>query len=158
MGVSNHVYFDKNAKQKNTQSHGLDGIKDPLADRGKVDIFENFIQAVRNRKEEHLDAHVYEGHVSSGLCHLANLSYRLGEKSGFSKKKKSFSGNKNAYEYIERMQEHLKENGLKLEEADYIVGRTLNFDSKSESIIGDDEANKMLSRTYRPPYVVPDRV
>ena len=56
------------------------------------------------------------------------------------------------------MQEHLKENGLKLEEADYIVGRTLNFDSKSESIIGDDEANKMLSRTYRPPYVVPERV
>ena len=72
--------------------------------------------------------------------------------------KKTFSGNKNAYEYIERMQEHLKENGLKLEEADYIVGRTLNFDSKSESIIGDDEANKMLSHTYRPPYVVPERV
>ena len=68
MGVSNHVYFDSNAKQENTKSHGLKGIKDPLADRGKVDIFENFIQAVRNRKEEHLDAHVYEGHVSSGLA------------------------------------------------------------------------------------------
>ena len=156
--MSNHVYFDKNGKQKTTQSHGLKNIKDPLADRGKVDIFENFIQAVRNRKEEHLDAHVYEGHVSSGLCHLANLSYRLGEKSGFNKKKKTLGDNKNAYEYLERMQDHLKENGLKLEDTDYIVGRTLNFDSRTESIIGDDQANDMLSRSYRSPYVVPEKV
>lgn len=136
----------------------MKGIKDPLAKRGQVDIFENFIQAVRNRKEEHLDAHVYEGHVSSGLCHLANLSYRLGEKTGFSKKNKTFGENKKAYEYLERMQDHLKENGLKLEETDYVVGRTLNFDSKTEKIIGDDEANEMLSPSYRPPYMVPEKV
>jgi len=158
MGVSNHVYFDKNAKQKNTSSHGLKGIKDPLADRGKVDIFENFIEAVRNRKEEHLDAHVYEGHVSSGLCHLANVSYRLGEKSSFNKKNKSFGSNKKGYEYFERMQEHLKENGLNLEETDYIVGRNLEFDAKTETIKGDDEANALLSRNYRSPYIVPDKV
>jgi predicted dehydrogenase len=158
MGVSNHVYFDKNAKQKNTASHGLKGIKDPLADRGQVDIFENFIEAVRNRKEEHLDAHVYEGHVSSGLCHLANVSYRLGEKSSFNKKNKSFSSNKKGYEYFERMQEHLKENGLNLEETDYIVGRNLEFDAKTETIKGDDEANALLSRNYRSPYIVPDKV
>jgi len=158
MGVSNHVYFDKNAKQKNSASHGLKGIKDPLADRGKVDIFENFIEAVRNRKEEHLDAHVYEGHVSSGLCHLANVSYRLGEKSSFNKKNKSFGSNKKGYEYFERMQEHLKENGLNLEETDYIVGRNLEFDAKTETIKGDDEANALLSRNYRSPYIVPDKV
>ena len=158
MGVSNHVYFDKNAKQKNTASHGLKGIKDPLADRGKVDIFENFIEAVRNRKEEHLDAHVYEGHVSSGLCHLANVSYRLGEKSSFNKKNKSFGSNKKGYEYFERMQEHLKENGLNLKETDYIVGRNLEFDAKTETIKGDDEANALLSRNYRAPYIVPDKV
>jgi predicted dehydrogenase len=158
MGISNHVYFDKNAKQKNTASHGLKGIKDPLADRGKVDIFENFIQAVRNRKEEHLDAHVYEGHVSSGLCHLANVSYRLGEKSSFNKKNKSFGSNKKGYEYFERMQEHLKENGLNLKETDYIVGRNLEFDAKTETIKGDDEANALLNRNYRSPYIVPDKV
>lgn len=158
MGVSNHVYFSKNEIQENTRSHGIKGIKDPLAERGKVDIFENFIQAVRSRKEEDLDAHVYEGHVSSGLCHLANISYLLGEKSSFNKKNKAFGDNKKAFEYFERMQEHLKENGLKLEETDYIVGRTLHFDSISESIIGDDEANNLLTRSYRSPYIVPDSV
>jgi hypothetical protein len=56
------------------------------------------------------------------------------------------------------MKEHLKENGLKLEETDYVVGRTLNFDSKTESIQGDDEANKLLTRNYRAPYIVPEKV
>jgi predicted dehydrogenase len=161
MGVSNHVYFDQNAKQTNVQSretHGIKNIKDPLADRGDVDIFENFIQAVRSRKEVDLDAHVYEGHVSSGLCHLANVSYRLGEKTSFRKKTKPFGNNPKASEYFERMQEHLKDNGLKLEETDYIVGRTLAFDASTESIMGDKEANQLLSRQYRPPYVVPDKV
>ena len=161
MGVSNHVYFDQNAKQTNVQSretHGIKNIKDPLADRGDVDIFENFIQAVRSRKEVDLDAHVYEGHVSSGLCHLANVSYRLGEKTSFRKKSKPFGTNPKASEYFERMQEHLKDNGLKLEETDYIVGRTLAFDASTESIKGDEEANQLLSRQYRPPYVVPDKV
>ena len=161
MGVSNHVYFDQNAKQKNVQSseiHGIKNIKDPLADRGDVDIFENFIQAVRSRKEADLDAHVYEGHVSSGLCHLANVSYRLGEKTSFRKKTKPFGNNPKASEYFGRMQEHLKDNGLKLEETDYIVGRTLAFDASTETIKGDEEANQLLSRHYRPPYVVSDKV
>ena len=56
------------------------------------------------------------------------------------------------------MQEHLKENGLKLEDTEYIVGRTLDFDAKNESIKGDDEANALLSRAYRSPYVVPESV
>ena len=129
-----------------------------MADRGDVDVFENFIQAVRSRKEEDLDAHVYEGHVSSGLCHLANVSYRLGERTSFHNKTKPFGNNPKASEYFERMQEHLKDNGLKLKETEYIVGRTLAFDASTESIKGDEEANQLLSRQYRPPYVVPDKV
>ena len=47
------------------------------------------------------------------------------------------------------MQDHLKENGLKLSETDYIVGRTLNFDSETETVIGDSEANQLLNGSYR---------
>ena len=57
MGVSNKTYFDKNASQKTSKSYDLKGIRNPLADRGKGDIFENFIQAVRSRKTEDLNAH-----------------------------------------------------------------------------------------------------
>lgn len=38
------------------------------------------------------------------------------------------------------------------------VGRVLTFDPKTEKFIGDSEANKLLTRKYRPPYVVPDKV
>jgi predicted dehydrogenase len=38
------------------------------------------------------------------------------------------------------------------------VGRTLRFDAASESIIGDAEASKLLGRTYRKPFVVPEKV
>jgi predicted dehydrogenase len=44
----------------------------------KEDHFANFIACVMSRKKEDLMAPIEEGHVSSGLVHLANASYRLG--------------------------------------------------------------------------------
>ena len=40
----------------------------------------------------------------------------------------------------------------------YRVGRTLHWDAKKMVCIGDDEANKMLTRAYRAPFVVPKNV
>ena len=40
----------------------------------------------------------------------------------------------------------------------YRLGRVLNFDPKSETYVGDEEANAMLTRNYRAPFVVPDKV
>jgi hypothetical protein len=40
----------------------------------------------------------------------------------------------------------------------YRVGRSLEFDSEKMQIVGDAEANKMLSRNYRKPFVVPEKV
>ncbi len=40
----------------------------------------------------------------------------------------------------------------------YRTGRTINFDPVKEQIIGDAEANAMLTRPPRKPYVVPDNV
>lgn len=40
----------------------------------------------------------------------------------------------------------------------YRLGRTLNFDPDTLTFPGDAEANAMLTRNYRAPYVVPDKV
>jgi hypothetical protein len=40
----------------------------------------------------------------------------------------------------------------------YRLGRTLNFDPKTERYTGDAEANAMLTRNYRAPFVVPEKV
>jgi predicted dehydrogenase len=44
----------------------------------KENHFANFIACVMSRKKEDLRAPIEEGHISSGLVHLANASYRLG--------------------------------------------------------------------------------
>jgi hypothetical protein len=38
------------------------------------------------------------------------------------------------------------------------LGRTLNFDAATMTCKGDAEANRMFTRNYRPPFVVPARV
>jgi predicted dehydrogenase len=40
----------------------------------------------------------------------------------------------------------------------YRLKRTLRFDEATRKYIGDEEANKMLTRNYRKPYVVPEKV
>ncbi len=40
----------------------------------------------------------------------------------------------------------------------YRLGRTLTFDGQKERFVGDRQADKMLTRKYRKPYVVPERV
>ena len=40
----------------------------------------------------------------------------------------------------------------------YRLGRQLNFDPISERFIGDEDANAMLTRQYRAPYLLPDKV
>jgi len=76
--------------------------------------FLNFIDAVRSRKRETLNAEIDEGAASTVLVHLANISYR--------------------------------------------VGRTIHFDSNTMTCTGDAEANRLLTRAYRKPFVVPEKV
>jgi predicted dehydrogenase len=45
---------------------------------GGGDHFANFIDCVRSRKKEDLNAPIEEGHISAALVHLANVSFRLG--------------------------------------------------------------------------------
>ncbi|HYP14159.1 MAG TPA: gfo/Idh/MocA family oxidoreductase, partial [Bryobacteraceae bacterium] len=40
----------------------------------------------------------------------------------------------------------------------YRLGRTLQFDPEKQVVIGDSEANKMFTRAYRAPFVVPAKV
>jgi predicted dehydrogenase len=85
-----------------------------LTGTGDGNHFENFIKAVRSRNVKDLTADIEVGHLSTALCHLCNISYR--------------------------------------------VGRQVRFDGKTERFIADEEANRYLSRNYRKPYVVPEKV
>jgi hypothetical protein len=157
-GVGNSQVFDEKSPAMPREVTRFPGVKSPIGERGPGDIWHNFIHCVRSRREEDLDAHILEAHYSSALCHLANISYRLGREVPFSQQSKAFGDDKLAYEYFAAMQEHLKQNEVPLDGATYRLGRRLLIDAEKEQIIGDAEANRMLRREYRPPFVVPDVV
>jgi predicted dehydrogenase len=131
----------------------LESRRDP----GEGGHFGNFIAAVRSRKVSDLRADILEGHYSSALCHLANISYRLGDQVPFNSQTKAFGDCREAYETLERMEEYLaKKNGLKLDGLEYHLGRKLAVNARSESFVDAPEANKLLTRPYRKPFLVPE--
>jgi predicted dehydrogenase len=116
---------------------------------------DNFINVVRNRKTAELYGPIEEGHISSALCHLGNISHRLGHASTGAIGEKTKSDVLLA-EAHGRMIEHLKANEVDLGRTPLTVGVPLLVDAKRERFTGanSDLANQMLTREYRAPFVV----
>ncbi len=125
--------------------------------------FANFITAVRSRKVMDLNADIEEGHLSSALCHLGNISYQLGKVMSPDELNKSVADlktNDNAKDTLGRTLAHLQENGVDMAASKLQVGPVLPFDPKTETFTASDntlneKAKSMLIREYRKPYVVP---
>ena len=122
--------------------------------------FGSFIAAMRSRKPEDANANAEVAHYSAALCHLANISYRLGKKAPFDKAGQSLGDNKLVVETFNNLRDNLKVVGVNLDETTYNVGSSLAFDAKTEKFTGAgaDAANPMLARAYRHPFVVPQNV
>ena len=95
---------------------GISEPEDPTfrAAPGGSEHWANFLDAIRTDKDETLTCDIMEGHYSTALAHLSNISYRL--------------------------------------------GRELKFMGDYEKFSNDPEADAMLTRFYRKPYIVPDEV
>ena len=120
--------------------------------------YANFIAAVRSRRRQDLQADASEGHPSSALCHLGNVSYLLGEKVTVEAATKRLGGLKvsdNVLETFERTRKHLADNEVDLAATKLTMGAWLTIDQKTERFTNNDKANTMLTREYRAPYVVP---
>jgi predicted dehydrogenase len=120
-------------------------------------IFANFIECVRSRNREKLHADILEGHLSSACCHLGNISYRLAKERPF-EKPQDFSDNEVVGESIMTVLENTKAIGVDPQKATLWVGPKLNFDPQKEKFIGSPEADRLLTRAYRAPFIVPDKV
>ncbi|QDT37495.1 Gfo/Idh/MocA family protein [Stratiformator vulcanicus] len=121
------------------------------------DHFDNFVEGVRNRDRTVLNGEILDGHLSSALCHLGNISYRLGEESSESEIRGALDGNDEAVETFDRTVSHLKKNGVDLGKTPLALGPKLMIDPSKEKFVGvrSEEANPMLTREYREPFVVP---
>lgn len=120
----------------------------------------NFLQALRSRKTSELNAPIEEGHFSSALCHMANISQRLGEPAGGDAIIKGLEKNVMLMDSFERFQEHLLLNEVSLSKTPRILGPWLEMDALAEKFTGGwaEKANSQLRRECRSPFVVPEKV
>jgi hypothetical protein len=120
----------------------------------------NFIRAVRSHKVSDLNADIEKGHISSALCHMGNVSYRLGKKMPVSEIKDAIGDNADLMDSFERMLEHLKANEVDLEKEPITMGPMVTMNPEKEKFVGEygDMANMYLKRNYREPFVIRNKV
>ena len=122
------------------------------------DHFANFIKAVRSRKVEDLNAPIVEGHLSTALTHLGNISLLLGKSAPpaeITRQLESLDTSYDAVNAFGRIREHLAENEVDVEKRQLSLGPWLKIDSDSETFIDNPSADALLTRQYREPFVVP---
>jgi predicted dehydrogenase len=119
--------------------------------------FGSFLTAVRERQlVNNCNAEV--AHFSSALCHLSNISYRLGTPATFEAAKAKAGTQAQVTEALDRINANCTAVGALPKDGNFVVGRSLAFDPAKEKFVGDDEANQLLTRPYRAPFVVPEKV
>jgi len=118
--------------------------------------FANFIAAVRSRRTEELHAPVLEGHLSSALCHTGNISHRLGAPRPPEEIREAIRADGALGEALGRMETHLGANLVDLRRSPLTLGVALAMDPRTERFTGNEAANRMLTREYRAPFVVPE--
>lgn len=128
--------------------------------RQQPDCKQNFIDVMRSRKMNELYTDAFEGHLSCGLVHMSNISYRVGRHKPNGEIREAIRGEKELVESFERMNEHLSANRLKLDPKSLKLGAMLTMNPDIERFVGpmSEEANKLISGTYRKPFIVPDHV
>jgi hypothetical protein len=134
-------------------------VKD-FSREGSVGPQANFIHALRTGKLENLKSDIEEGHLSTAICHMGNISYQVGGQHPVKDLTDRISNIKYLYRVWQDMEEHLRKHGVDLVKEQIIVGKELTMDSNSERFTGADSkmANLFTRETYREPFVIPDRV
>lgn len=122
------------------------------------DHFANFVKAVRSRRREDLNAEILGGHISAGLCHLGNISYRLGRPASPQAIANRLGARKlhdDTADTLQRTREHLARNGVDIDKTRLVLGPWLEFDAEKEVFPGKTAPNGLLTREYRKPFVMP---
>jgi len=120
--------------------------------------FANFLKAVRSRKVSELNADILEGHQSTALCHVGNISYRLGRPSSPDQIQKHLDElklNDDVSDTFQRTRQHLADNQVDFGTSGLTLGPLLRPDSDKETFADNPVANALLSREYRKPFVLP---
>jgi len=123
---------------------------------GGENHFANFINAVRTHKRETLNAEILEGHRSTNLCHIANISLRLGASAPVAEQRKQVAecGSTGFQEIHEHFVKHLESLGI--DPGTATLGPWLECDVERECIRDNPKANEIVKGFYRKGFEVPE--
>ena len=121
---------------------------------------QNFIDALRSGKRSDLNCDIEEGHLSSAMCHLGNVGYRLGATASVEQIRESMKQHDDAINTLQDMLEQLEGNQVDLKKNPFTLGPKLTFDPSQEQFIGAHapQANAYLKPSYRKGFEITDRV
>ena len=131
-----------------------------FGNEGAVDPQSNFIKAVRSRKQDDLKTDIEQGHLSACLSHLGNISYRLGKTVAPESVRDVLQKDRDGLEAFQRFNQHLARHEIDLKKTQAALGPWLTLDSKTERFVGSlaEEANQLVKRHYREPFVIREEV
>jgi hypothetical protein len=123
---------------------------------GAGDHQQNFIDAVRSRRREDVAAEIQEGHVSSSLCHLGNISHVLGRGARPGEVGDAVGGLQGMADAYDRFRAHLDANEIDIEKTPATLGPMLAVDPETERFTGPraGEANALLTKRYRKGFAI----
>jgi predicted dehydrogenase len=124
--------------------------------RGHV---QNFLDAVRSRRPQDLNAPLQAGHISALHCHLGNMSYRLGKTVPAEVARKAMQSSPLASEQFDGMVAHLAVHGIDTSTPTLVLGDAIQMDPRSDTCIGPNAAaaHALARRNYREPFVLEDQ-
>ena len=118
----------------------------------------NFINAIREGSNESLACEIEVGHLSTVLCHLANVAWRVGEQAPVEEVRASLDQHEDAVNTLEDMLVQLGNNKADLKRKPFVLGPKLTYDAKAERFSGPyaDKGNAFIRLACREPFVVPE--
>jgi predicted dehydrogenase len=115
---------------------------------------ENFIQAVRSRRRADIASRLETAERSAAIAHLANLSYRSGNKTPTASMQEVTNGNPILQTILSDQANQLAAWGITAPE--YNLGRVIDFDPATAKVTTPDIDPLLIRRHCRPDFEFPD--
>lgn len=116
--------------------------------------FANFITGVKSRRHEDLHLDIEDGHYSSALAHLGNVSWALGESVPIDARPALAADDPRVKASLDTFTGYLHDNAVDVSKTALSLGRELSIDPTTEKST-DSEANRLFTRDYRKGYELP---
>jgi hypothetical protein len=116
--------------------------------------FANFVKAIKSRRHQDLHLDIEDGHLSSALAHLGNVSWSLGKPVEPGTPPTLAADEKHVRETLASFTAHLAENEVDFDVTPLSLGRLLTIDPVTERS-DDPQANRLFSRDYRKGFELP---